>query len=71
MCESDPDLEEPMCVKWCLVDALTYEEREEEVEEEVKQETLETGLESLADEYGLEQIIDTLARMSKKDKSQK
>ena len=33
MCEGE---EEPLCVKWCLVDALTYEEREEEVEEEVK-----------------------------------
>jgi len=66
MCESDPDLEEPMCVKWCLVDALTYEEREEEIEEEVKPEKLETGLESLANEYGLQKIIDTIARMSKK-----
>ena len=27
------DVSEPMCVKWCLSDALTYEE--EEVEEEV------------------------------------
>ena len=67
MCESDPDLEEPMCVKWCLVDALTYEEREEEVEEEVKQDDLETGVESLVNEHGLEKIIDILARLSKKD----
>ena len=34
MCESDPTLEEPMCVQWCLADALIYEEREEEVEDE-------------------------------------
>jgi benzoyl-CoA reductase subunit BamC len=63
-CEGE---EEPMCVKWCINDALTYEEREEEVEEEVKPEDLEIGLESLADKYGLDKIIDTIARMSKKD----
>ena len=53
-----------MCVKWCLVDALTYEEREEEVEEEVKPEDVEIGLESLVDKYGLEKVMDTVARMS-------
>jgi benzoyl-CoA reductase subunit BamC len=67
MCESDPDLEEPLCVQWCLADALTYEEREEEVEEEVAQEELEIGLESLAHKYGLEKIMDAVARMSMKD----
>ena len=51
----------------CLNDALTYEEREEEVEEEVKQEDLEIGLESLVDKYGLDKIMDIVARMSKKD----
>ena len=30
MCEEEPPLPEPMCVKWCLSDALTYVEREEE-----------------------------------------
>ena len=66
MCESDPPLAEPMCVQWCLADALTYEEREEEVEEEeeVKQEEMEIGLESLANKYGLQKIMDTVARMS-------
>lgn len=66
MCESDPPLEEPMCVQWCLADALTYEEREEEVEEQVEQEELEIGLDSLADKYGLEKLMDTVARMSEK-----
>ncbi|MGB6866075.1 MAG: hypothetical protein WBE11_10325 [Candidatus Aminicenantaceae bacterium] len=64
MCESDPPLEEPMCVKWCLADALTYEEREEEAEEEEKWEEMEIGLESLANKYGLQKIMDTIARMS-------
>jgi len=64
MCESDPPLEEPMCVQWCVADALTYEEREEEVEEEEELGDLEIGLEALADKYGLEKMMDTVARMS-------
>ncbi len=68
MCEDDPPQEKPLCVQWCLNDALTYEEREEEVEEEeVKLEDVEIGLESLVDKYGLDKIIDTVARMAKKD----
>ena len=67
MCEDDPPLEKPLCVQWCLNDALTYEEREEEAEEEVKPGEVETGLESLIDKYGFETLVDTLARMSKKD----
>lgn len=65
MCESIPALAEPLCVQWCLVDALTYEERKEveEVEEE-KLGDMEAGLESLIEKHGLQKIIDTLARMS-------
>jgi benzoyl-CoA reductase subunit BamC len=61
MCEGE---DEPLCVKWCLVDALTYEEREEEVEEEESPEEMEVGLEALANEYGLDKIMETVARMS-------
>jgi benzoyl-CoA reductase subunit BamC len=71
LCEEleDPSLEEPLCVTWCLSDALTYEEREEEVEEEEEPlEELEIGLESLTDRYGFEKIMDTLARMSEAKK---
>ena len=65
MCEADPPLSEPWCVQVCRVDALTYEEREEEVgEEEEPREDLETGLDSLVDKYGLDKIMDTVARMS-------
>ena len=67
MCESDPELEEPLCVQWCLNDALIYEEREEEVEEEEEQEELEIGLEALADKFGFDKILDSVARMSVKD----
>lgn len=68
MCESDPALPEPMCVKWCLADALTYVEREEDApaEEKETQEEIEIGLESLADRHGWQKIMDTVARMSKK-----
>jgi benzoyl-CoA reductase subunit BamC len=66
MCEG---LEEPLCAKWCWLDALIYEEREEEVEEESRDE-MEIGLEALADRYGLDKIIGTVARMSMSKKSQ-
>ena len=72
MCEADPPLSEPMCVQWCLADALTYEEREEEIEEEEeKREEMEIGLESLAKKYGFQKIMDTMARMSMSKKGLK
>jgi benzoyl-CoA reductase subunit BamC len=61
MCEGE---DEPLCVKWCLTDALTYEEREEEVEEEESPEDMEIGLEALAKQYGLDKIMETVSRMS-------
>jgi benzoyl-CoA reductase subunit BamC len=64
MCESDPPLPEPLCVKWCLADALTYEEREEEVSEETAQEEIETGLEALAHRHGWQKLLDTVARLA-------
>ncbi len=67
MCESDPPLSEPMCVQWCLNNALVYQEREEEVEEEEKLDAMEVGLEFLADKYGLQKVADAVARMSRKD----
>jgi benzoyl-CoA reductase subunit BamC len=67
MCEDDPPQEKPLCVQWCLNNALTYEEREEEVEEDVKPGDVELGLESMVDKYGLQKVIDTVARMSKKE----
>jgi len=67
MCEEEPPLPEPLCVQWCLSDALTYEEREEEEEgeEEEKREEMEIGLESLVKKHGLKTVKDTLARISK------
>ncbi len=67
MCEGE---EEPLCVKWCMHDALILEEREDDVQEaseQPEQEDLEIGLGSLADKFGLEKIMDALARMSEKE----
>jgi benzoyl-CoA reductase subunit BamC len=65
MCEDDPAQKEPLCVQWCLADALTYEEIEEEVEEEnEKLGDVEIGLESLVNKYGWQKVADTYARMS-------
>jgi benzoyl-CoA reductase subunit BamC len=66
MCEDDPPQEKPLCVQWCLNDALTYEEREEEVEESEQPEDVDVGLKSMVDKFGMQKVMDTVARMSKK-----
>ncbi len=63
MCESDPPLEKPMCVKWCLNDALTYEEREEDAAEEEKITDMELGVEALVDKFGLDKVRETIDRI--------
>jgi len=65
MCEERSPGEEPLCVQWCINDALTYEEREEEGEEEEKPGEMEIGLESLVRKYGAKTVRDTLARIAK------
>ena len=65
-CDMCEDEKEPLCVQWCLAEALTYEEREEEVEEEVQPGDMEIGLKTLVDKYGLQQLVDTVARMARK-----
>lgn len=67
MCESVPPLEEPMCVQVCTCDALVYAEREEKVQEEPNRVELEIGLESMANKFGWQKIMETAARMSQKD----
>jgi benzoyl-CoA reductase subunit BamC len=67
MCEDDPELEEPWCVQVCRVDALTYCEKEDDrVEVEEPRAELETGLEALAEKHGMQKLLETLARMSRK-----
>jgi benzoyl-CoA reductase subunit BamC len=65
MCEEEPPLPEPLCVQWCLSDALTYEEREEEEEEEEKPREMEIGLEALIKKHGAKTVMDTVARLAK------
>jgi benzoyl-CoA reductase subunit BamC len=68
MCEEDPSLPEPLCVKWCLAEALTYEVREEEGEgeEEEKQSEMETGLEQLVNRYDAGAVMESLARLARR-----
>ncbi len=64
MCEGE---EEPVCVKWCLVDALIYEAREEEVEQEQPSVSeMDIGLQSLVKKHGLQKVMDSLAQLVKK-----
>ncbi len=67
MCESVPALPEPMCVKVCGAEALTYVEREIEREEkpQEKRGQIEVGLESLINQYGIDAVLDSLGRISK------
>ena len=70
MCEFDPTIEEPMCVQWCLADALTYEERDEEVDEDEEAvDEVDVGLEALANKHGWSTVMDAVTRMSKKKQS--
>lgn len=65
MCEGE---DEPLCVKWCMVDALTVEEREEEVgeAEEVRDEIeIGIGLESLVNRFGIDKVVDLVAQLCK------
>ena len=67
MCEETPALEKPKCVEWCLAEALIYVEREEEVDEDEQPKLgdIEISLGSMIDKYGLQQVLDTVARMAK------
>ncbi len=62
MCDGE---DEPLCVKWCLVDALTLEEREVEVDEQPEMGEAEIGVESLVNRFGAEKVADLIAQISK------
>ncbi|MGW8268432.1 MAG: (4Fe-4S)-binding protein, partial [Longimicrobiales bacterium] len=66
MCESDPTLEEPLCVQWCLADALVYEERAEALEEEPTPEEVDQGLEALAHRHGWDKVMAAMDRLGKR-----
>lgn len=64
MCEGE---EQPKCVEWCLNDVLIYEEREEEVDEEEEIDKVEIGLQAIIDEHGMDNLVNTLTRMTQKE----
>jgi benzoyl-CoA reductase subunit BamC len=67
ICEGE---DEPLCVKYCVVDALTYEEKEEETgEEEDEKEDIDMGLITLVDKYGMDKVMDAVVRMSESKKA--
>ena len=66
MCESDPPEPEPLCVQWCLADALTYEEREVEEQQQPAPEEIEVGLEAMAHKVGWHKLQEMVARMAKR-----
>jgi benzoyl-CoA reductase subunit BamC len=67
MCEDQPALAQPKCVEWCIAGALIYEERLETVDQaDVAPGDVEVGVESLIDKHGLQQVLDTVARLSKR-----
>jgi len=68
MCESDPSIEEPLCVQWCLAGALVFVKREEVFDEDDQQsaEEVDLGLEALANKHGWSKVLDAVDRMSKK-----
>ncbi len=66
MCEDDPPQKEPLCVQWCLADALIYEEREVEEDDTVPSNDMEMSIKALVDTYGLDNVVATMARMSEK-----
>ncbi|MGI5876807.1 MAG: (4Fe-4S)-binding protein [Dethiobacteria bacterium] len=67
LCEGEAPGEEPLCVRWCMIGALTYEEREEEIKEGVELDEMEIGLQALVDKYGLLKVADNVSRMLEKD----
>ncbi len=62
-CLEEPLLAEPLCVKWCLRDALTYTEREEEGVEENKGDDKEVAVGHLVQRYGLKEVMDIINRL--------
>jgi len=66
MCESDPTVNEPWCVQWCLADALIYEERQEQIAAKEDLDDVDVGLDALANKHGWPKVLDAVSRMSTK-----
>ena len=64
MC-GEPPQPEPLCVKWCMSDALTYVEREEQEEAEEDEGDKERAVAYLIEKYGADEIREILDREAK------
>jgi len=64
MCLDDPPQDEPLCVKWCHADALTYEEVDDDEDREEPADEMETGLNALIRKHGFEKVMENLAKMN-------
>jgi benzoyl-CoA reductase subunit BamC len=64
MC-GEPPQPEPLCVKWCMSDALTYVEREEEEGAEEDEGDKERAVAYLIEKYGADEIREILEREAK------
>lgn len=67
-CMDDPTLDEPLCVKWCMADALTYEEKDEEEVKEKSRNDMESAIISLVKKHGLKNVMRKLASLHKNRK---
>jgi benzoyl-CoA reductase subunit BamC len=69
MCETTPAVDEPLCVKVCRVDALTYSEKEvvDNGVEADPRDDLELGMDSLIDEHGIEKVMESMAKIAKQN----
>jgi benzoyl-CoA reductase subunit BamC len=63
MCEGESM---PLCVQVCRPGALTYAEREEERVEVEMPGAMDIGLQSLVNRHGLQNVMDSVARLSRK-----
>ena len=64
MC-GEPPQPEPLCVKWCMSDALTYVEREEQEKAEEDEGDKERAVAYLIEKYGADEIREILEREAK------
>ncbi len=65
MCEDVPPLDEPMCVKACKFEALTYHTREEEIKgEEPGYDAIETAYKLLIRKHGKSKVLEMFNRFA-------
>lgn len=66
MCEELPSWSGPLCVQVCRPGALSYQERAAQLDQETPPTELEVALKALINGQGLQNVRNTVARMSQK-----